>query len=79
MHVLHDHIISNLCPLSLTLSSLTLTLSSWSFGSAGLLLGRSRRGLDVIRQPGESLEETLAGGCAAGDDVPDLVFEFGEL
>src|SRR6478609_5345732 len=48
-------------------------------GAARLLLGRRRRGLDVVGQPGQTLEQTLAGGGAAGHDVPDLVLELGEL
>ena len=36
-------------------------------------------GLDVVGQPSQTLEETLAGGGTAGHNVPDLVLELGEL
>lgn len=39
-----------------------------------LLLGRGGGRLDVVRQPGETLEEALSGRRATGHDVPDLVF-----
>ena len=44
-----------------------------------LLLGRGRGRLDVVGQPSETLEQTLACGGATGHDVPDLVLKLGEL
>src|SRR3569833_209169 len=44
-----------------------------------LLLRRSWRGFDVVRQPGEAFQQALAGGGATRHDVPDLVFQHRQL
>lgn len=48
-------------------------------GSNDLLLGWRRRSLDVVREPGETLQKTLTGCRTAGYDVPDLVLELSKL
>lgn len=55
------------------------TLRATLLSTKVLFLRRRRRGLDVVRQPREALEQTLAGGGTAGHDVPDLVLELGKL
>jgi hypothetical protein len=63
-------------------SSSSSSSSSSSFScscSISLLLDRRGRCLDIVGQPGQTLEKTLAVGRARGHDVPDLVLELGEL
>jgi len=54
-----------------------LFVQSFGLPLLGLLLNRGGRRLDVGGEPLQAVEETLAGGGAAGHDEPDLVLEFG--
>lgn len=47
--------------------------------SSILFLDGGGGGLDVVGEPGQTLEEAFTGRGTAGHDVPDLVFELGEL
>lgn len=48
-------------------------------GAVLLFLRRRRRGLDVVGQPGQALEQTFSRGGARRHDVPDLVLKLVQL